>query len=457
MYAEGPEFFEGVVIIEGTLQYVHEIIIGLPLTMVIFAVGVFLTWRVGGLQLRKCVFILRKTLGELLFHRGEGAFGEITPYQALTTALAATIGTGNIAGVATAIFLGGPGAIFWMWVSAFFGMATKYSEVVLAVKYRSISREGVSGGPMYFLQYGLHSPFLASLFASLGALAAFGIGNMVQSNSVTDAVRATFGVPPYLTGLIMAFLGGLVILGGIRRIALITSAMVPLMALFYFTGSLLILLSFREQIPAALGTIISGAFRGEAAAGGFAGTTVLQAWRFGITRGIFTNEAGLGSASIAHAAARTTHPSRQGMWGILEVFIDTHIICTMTALVLIVTGAWQTGLDGAAMTVEAFNRGLPGEMGQYVVAGGLIFFAFSTLLSWSYYGEKCAGYILGEGVVRPYRLLWILFIFIGSLGGLRLVWGVADILNGLMALPNLVGLVGLSGITVRLTREYFSP
>jgi len=400
--------------------------------------------------------VLKSTLGDLFIHRGRKVAGDITPFQALTTALAATIGTGNIAGVATAIFLGGPGAIFWMWVSAFFGMATKYSEVVLAVKYRSMSGENISGGPMYFLREGLHSPFLASLFAVLGAMAAFGIGNMVQSNSVSGAVSATFGIPAYLTGLILAFFSGLVILGGIRRIALITSAVVPLMAIFYFLGGFFILFTFREQIPAALGTIVAGAFRGEAAVGGFAGSTVLQAWRFGIARGIFTNEAGLGSASIAHAAARTTHPSRQGMWGILEVFIDTHIVCTITALVLMVTGAWQTGLEGVAMTVEAFSRGLPGEMGQYIVAIGLIFFAFSTLLTWSYYGEKCVGYILGEGYERPYRLLWILFIFVGSLGGLRVVWGVADILNGLMAFPNLVGLVGLSGITARLTKEYFS-
>ena len=438
------------------MQYLYEVIISLPLTMVIFAVGVFLTCRVGGLQLRKFFYILKNTLGDLLPLRGERAAGEITPFQALTTALAATIGTGNIAGVATAIFLGGPGAVFWMWVSAFLGMATKYSEVVLAVKYRSGSGGDISGGPMYFLRNGLHSSFLASLFAVLGALAAFGIGNMVQSNSVSGAVSATFGIPAYITGLILAFFSGLVILGGIRRIALITSALVPLMALFYFTGGLIILFSFREQIPAALGTIVAGAFRGEAAVGGFAGATVLQAWRFGIARGIFTNEAGLGSASIAHAAARTTHPSRQGMWGILEVFIDTHIVCTITALVLIITGAWQTGLEGPAMTVWAFNRGLPGGLGQYIVAVGLILFAFSTLLTWSYYGEKCAGYILGRNIARSYRLLWIVFVFVGSLGGLRLVWGVADILNGLMAFPNLVGLVGLSGMTVRLTREYFS-
>jgi AGCS family alanine or glycine:cation symporter len=438
------------------LQHFHEVIIGLPLTMVIFSAGVFLTYRLRGLQLRKFLYVLRSTLGDLFAPGGERTVGEITPFQALTTALAATVGTGNITGVATALFLGGPGAIFWMWISAFFGMATKYSEIVLAIKYRSRLGGSFSGGPMYFLHSGLRSPLLASLFSILGALAAFGIGNMVQANSVSSAAGATFGVSPYLSGSIMALLCGLVIFGGLRRIALITSAIVPFMALFYFLGGSIVLFVFRTQIPTAFLTIVAGAFQGKAALGGVAGGAVLQAWRIGIARGIFTNEAGLGSASIAHAAARTPHPSRQGMWGILEVFIDTHIICTLTALVLIVTGAWRTGLDGSAMTAWAFSRGLPGKMGQYIVTIGLIFFAFSTLLTWYYYGVECAGYIFGKGLARTYRFLWIIFIFVGSIGGLRVVWGLADILNGLMAIPNLVGLVALSGVTVRLTKEYIS-
>ena len=311
------------------------------------------------------------------------------------------------------------------------------------------------GGPMYFLERGLKMPFLALLFATFGSLAAFGIGNMVQANSVADAVQSTFGLSPYFTGIAMAFLSALVILGGIRRIAVVTSAVIPLMAAFYLVGALYILLAFRDQIPQAFATIFAAAFQGQAAVGGFAGATVLQAWRFGISRGIFTNEAGLGSASIAHAVARTTHPARQGMWGILEVFLDTHVVCTITALVLLVTGAAQSGLEGAAMTVEAFSIGLPGTSGQYVIAVGLSFFAFSTLLSWSYYGEKCFEYIMGGRGAFFYRILWIVIIPIGALGGLRAVWALADILNGLMALPNLVGLIGLSGLLVRLTREYF--
>lgn len=439
------------------MEWFHNVAIVLPLTFVILAVGMFLTIRLQLIQFRRFFYIFKNTLGSLSAAAGDRkSSGEITPFQALTTALAATVGTGNIAGVATAIFLGGPGAIFWMWVAAFFGMAIKYSEIVLAVHYRTTIGGSIAGGPMYFLEKGLKKPFLAVLFASFGSLAAFGIGNMVQANSVADAVRASFGLPVYITGFILAFFSALIILGGISRIALIASSIIPLMAFFYLSASILILFIFRQQIPLALEYIFVGAFQGQAAVGGLAGATVLNAWRYGISRGIFSNEAGLGSASIAHAAARTTHPVRQGLWGVMEVFIDTHVICTMTALVVLTTGAWETGLEGASMTVEAFNRGIPGNLGQYVVTIGLIFFAFSTLLGWAYYGEKCIEYLLGSRSVRIYRTFWILFIFVGSLGGLRIVWALADILNGLMAFPNLVGLLGLSGVLSRLTREYFA-
>jgi AGCS family alanine or glycine:cation symporter len=399
--------------------------------------------------------MLRSTLGSLLVKKDKLPAGEITPFQALTTALAATVGTGNIAGVATAIFLGGPGAVFWIWVSAFFGMATKYSEILLAVHYRTKVKREIVGGPMYYLERGLKRPFLAALYAVFGSLAAFGIGNMVQANSVADAVQASFGVPAYITGLLLSFFSALIILGGIKRIARVASAVVPLMALFYVAASLIILILFRQQLPAALVNIFASAFRGRAAVGGFAGATILGAWRYGIARGIFTNEAGLGSASIAHATARTPHPASQGMWGVMEVFIDTHLICTLTALVLLSTGAWETGLEGAAMAVEAFNRGLPGNAGHYMVSFGLIFFAFSTLLSWAYYGEKCLEYLLGSRAVRFYRLLWILFIFIGAVSRLQVIWALADILNGLMAFPNLVGLLGLSGVVYKITKEFF--
>ncbi len=443
-------------IIEAVLQNFYNILIVLPLTFAILTTGVLLTLRLQFLQLRHFFLALRSTLGSLFTAREKPAAGEITPFQALSTALAATVGTGNIAGVATAIFLGGPGAVFWIWVSAFFGMATKYSEILLAVHYRTKAGDEVVGGPMYYLSRGLKKPFLAGLYALFGALAAFGIGNMVQANSVADAVQAAFGMPATVTGLILAFSSALIILGGIKRIARVASALVPLMAFFYVAGGLIVLILFRQQIPAAVVSIFTSAFQGRAAAGGFAGATILGAWRYGIARGIFTNEAGLGSASIAHATARTPHPVNQGMWGIMEVFIDTHLICTLTALVLLTTGAWQTGLDGAAMAVEAFSRGLPGNLGQYMVSLGLVLFAFSTLLSWAYYGEKCLEYLLGGGAVRPYRFLWIIFIFIGAISRLRVVWTFADILNGLMAFPNLIGLLGLSGMVYKITKDFFN-
>lgn len=438
----------------GTLLWLYDEVLLFPLTFIIFTAGLFLTVRLSLLQGRHFFTVMRSTIGEVLRPAGRAA-GEISPFQAFATAMAGTLGTGNIVGVATAIFLGGPGAIFWMWLSAFLGMATKYSEIVLAVHYRAKLPGGMAGGPMYFLERGLKMPFLALLFAVFGSMAAFGIGNMVQANSVAGALQAAFGLSPYYSGLALALLGGLVILGGIRRIAAVASALIPIVAVFYLTGAIFILFYFRSEIPAAFTAIFTAAFQGRAAAGGLAGVAVLQAWRYGIARGVFTNEAGLGSASIAHAVARTAHPARQGMWGMLEVFMDTHVLCTVTALVLLVTGAAQSGLEGAAMTVDAYSRGLPGSTGQYIVAVGLAFFAFSTLLSWCYYGEKCFEYIMGGKGILFYRLLWLLAIPVGALGGLRTVWAFADILNGLMALPNLIGLVGLSGVIARLTREYF--
>lgn len=418
-------------------------------------IGLYLTLRSSFLALRRFPAAVRLTLGSL-FRREKRRprAGEISPFQALTTALAATVGTGNIAGVATAITLGGPGAIFWMWVSAFLGMTTKFAEIILAVHYRRrFPGGGYAGGPMYALKYGLHRPFLAALFALFGAAAAFGIGNLVQANSLADVARSTFGIPPLVTGIVLAGLTAAVILGGIRRIGLITEKMVPAMAVFYAGGSLIILAIHYPALPAALAEIVRGAFSGRAAAGGFAGAGVLQAMRYGVTRGVFSNEAGLGSASIAHAAARTDHPVRQGLWGIMEVFIDTHIICTMTALILLVTGAWTGSQEGASMTAEAFNRGLPGPGGVIVVTG-LIFFAFSTLLSWSYYGEKCFEFLAGGGGLF-YRLAWILIIVVGATGGLRAVWTLADTLNAFMAVPNVFALLGLSGVFLQLNRQFW--
>ena len=432
--------------------WLHEFVGGPVLIVAILSTGLYLTLRMDFVQVKHFGRMLQETVLGLL-RPDTGNKGDISPFQALTTALAATIGTGNIAGVATAITLGGPGAIFWMWVSAFFGMATKYSEVVLAVYYRQTKSDGmVVGGPMYFLEHGLKMRSLAVLFALFGALAAFGIGNLVQANSVADAINQAFAVPPLFTGFVLAAATAVVILGGIKRVAGITAKLVPFMAAFYLLGALAILILARTEVPAAFAAIVGNAFTGRAALGGFAGAGIMQAIRFGVARGIFTNEAGLGSASIAHAAARTDHPVRQGLWGIFEVFFDTHVVCTVTALVILVTGVWTTGLEGAALTTAAFNQGLPGP-GGYIVAIGLIFFSFSTLVAWSFYGEKCFEYLVGTRLVILYRLVWIPLIPIGAIGGLRTVWALADTLNGLMAIPNLIGLWGLSGVIMRLTRE----
>ncbi|MDO9574617.1 MAG: sodium:alanine symporter family protein, partial [Candidatus Contubernalis sp.] len=374
-------------------QAVNEIVWGMPLIILILGTGVYLSYRTGFIQVTKIGLIAKGiAAGFTQQKRGEG---DISPFQALTTALAATVGTGNIAGVATAISLGGAGAMFWMWFSAFFGMVTKYSEIVLAVHFREKKPGGrIVGGPMYFLQKGLNSRVLAVLFAFFGSLAAFGIGNMVQANSVADAVNIAFGVPPFITGIILAVIAGAVILGGIKRIASFTEKLVPIMALIYVLGAVTILVLNMELVPRAMASIFNLAFTPQAAAGGFVGAGIRETIRFGVARGIFTNEAGLGSASIAHASARTQHPVAQGVWGIVEVFIDTLVICTLTALVILVTGALESGFEGAALTTEAFNLGLPGP-GGLIVALGLIFFAFTTLLAWSFYGEKCFEFLFG--------------------------------------------------------------
>lgn len=383
--------------------------------------------------------------------------GDITPFQALMTALAATIGTGNIAGVATAIYYGGPGAVFWMWLIALIGMATKYSEAVLAVKYREVDERGCHvGGPMYYIKNGLGAKWkwLGIAFALFGMIAAFGIGNMVQANSVAHAMESSFSTPTWLTGLVITVVSAFVILGGVKRIATVAARLVPVMAIAYIAGALVIILMNITEVPAALGTIVSDAFTGTAATGGFIGATIWAAIRFGVARGIFSNEAGLGSAPIAHAAARTNDPVRQGMIGMLGTFIDTIIICTMTALVIILTGVWTSGENGAALSTLAFDTALPG-IGSYVVTLGLVIFAFTTVLGWSYYGERCAEFLFGIRVILPYRVLWLVAIMIGALGKLEIIWLLADVLNGLMAIPNLIALIVLSPVVFQLTRSYF--
>ncbi|WP_367608245.1 alanine/glycine:cation symporter family protein [Legionella sp. W05-934-2] len=413
--------------------------------------GAYLTLRLGFLQLIK----LPMALG-LLFQRSDKTeSGDIPPIQALTTALSATIGTGNIAGVATAIFLGGPGAIFWMWICAFVGMATKYAEAVLAVEYRHLLPDGtMQGGPMRYIAEGLGLKWLGWLFALMGSLAAFGIGSMVQSNSVALVLESTAGIPPYLSGIILAVLTGIVIIGGIKRIGKVTEKLVPLMGIFYVSAELIILILHAEQIPSALALVFNHAFSPTSAFGGFAGATVAAAMRFGIARGVFSNEAGLGSAPIAHAAAKTNSPVRQGLIAMTGVFFDTLLICTLTALVILTTGVWTSGATSSNLTSLAFETGLPGY-GALIVTIAIAIFAYSTMIGWSYYGEECIEYIFGLKARVPYRFMFCFAIALGAFLKVDFVWNFSDTMNGAMAIPNLIGLLGLSGVVVKLTKAHF--
>lgn len=434
---------------------VNSIVWGPPMLILLVGTGIYMTIRTGFFSIRKFGYILKNTLLKMFVkeHKGEG---EVTAFQAVATALAATVGTGNIAGVATAIALGGPGAVFWLWIAALFGMTTKFSEVVLAVNYRERTSDGrFIGGPMYYITNGLGWKWLAVIFALLGALAAFGIGNMVQSNSVAQALESSFGVSPLTTGIMLAVVTALVIVGGIKRIGAFTEILVPFMAAIYILGGLVVLIINIRQIPNAFTLVFRNAFTGTAAVGGFAGAGFAQAIRYGIARGVFTNEAGLGSAPIAHAAATTDHPVRQGLWGVFEVFVDTLVICSITALSILTTGVWDTGKTGADLTSLAFNTALPG-FGGYIVSIGLILFAFSTIIGWEYYGEKCFEYLIGPKPIMLYRVLWVIFVVVGAIGGLEFMWSLADTLNGLMAIPNLIAVIALSGTIIKLTKEFFA-
>ena len=384
--------------------------------------------------------------------------GDISPFNALMTSLSATIGTGNIAGVGTAIAIGGPGAIFWMWCTALVGMATKYAEAVLAVKYREVDEEGNHlGGPMYYIKNGLgqHWQWLAVAFAVFGSIAGFGIGNMVQSNSVADAVSTNLGVDKLITGIVMAVLVFAVLIGGIKRIAQVAGKLVPLMAIAYLIGGLVVIIANITDVPAALWLIVQHAFTPTAATGGFVGAGIMIGIQMGIARGVFSNEAGLGSAPIAHASAQTKDPVRQGTIAMLGTFIDTLIICTITALVIVMTGAWTSGASGASLSSAAFGQGLPG-VGEWIVTFGLIIFAFTTILGWSVYGERCVHYLFGKKSIMPFRILWVLAIPLGATVKLGFVWLLADTLNALMAIPNLIALLLLSPIVFKMTKDYFA-
>jgi alanine or glycine:cation symporter, AGCS family len=435
--------------------WVNGYVWGLPMIVLLVGTGVLLTVLTGAVQFRYLPFALKEVLGKL-FQKGGTAQGSVSPFQAVATALASTVGVGNIAGVATAISIGGPGALFWLWVSGLLGMCTKYSEIVIALHYREKDGTGVMrGGAMYILKNGLGLPWLATIFAALVSLAAFGIGNMVQSNSVAHSLEDSFGIDPMLTGIVMVIITAVVIIGGIKRIGEVTEVLVPFMALFYLGGALVILIRFAAEIPAALALVFESAFSGTAATGGFVGSTMMMALRMGIARGLFSNEAGLGSAPIVHAAARTDHPVRQGLYGIFEVFVDTILVCTATGLAIIATGVWNSGATGAALAGAAFSTGLPGTWGNIVVTASLVLFAYSTVVGWSYYGETGVVYLLGPKAVVPYRFVWLVFIYLGAIGSLSVVWGVADTLNGLMALPNLVAILASIPLLLRLQREFF--
>ncbi|WNO10943.1 sodium:alanine symporter family protein [Teredinibacter sp. KSP-S5-2] len=436
------------------LKIVSDFVWG-PVTLcLIMGVGLFLSVCIRFISVRQIPY----GFGQLISGRRAKGDGTIAPFNALMLSLSATIGTGNIVGVATAIGLGGPGALFWMWCSALLGMATKYAEAVCAVHYREQNEKGeYVGGPMYYIKNGLgkHWLWLGGTFALFGSLAGFGIGNAVQANSVAESMAVAFGVDEKITAVVLVCLVGAVLLGGVKRIANVARHLVPFMACSYLLAGMVVLVMNITALPEAIVLVVKSAFTPVAATGGFAGATIMLALRMGVARGVFSNEAGLGSAPIAHAAAATDNPVRQGTVAMLGTFIDTLVVCSITGLVIIVTGVWSGEAQGVEMSQAAFNSVLP--HGDKIVSMALIVFAFTTILGWSYYGEKCAGYLLGQKTSFPYRLAWVAMIPIGILIPMKSVWLAADILNGLMAIPNLIALVLLSGVVTRLTKEYFAP
>ena len=439
--------------IESILSAIDSFIWGAPLLILLSGTGLYLTLRLGFIQIR----YLPRALG-YLFKKDKGGKGDVSSFAALCTALAATIGTGNIVGVATAVQAGGPGAIFWMWLVALLGMATKYAECLLAVKYRVRDKNGfMAGGPMYYIERGLGIKWLAKLFALFGVMVAFfGIGTFPQVNAITHAMQDTFNIPVLVTAIIVTLLVGLIILGGVKRIATASSVIVPFMAILYVTTSLVIILLNIEKVPDAISLIICSAFDPQAALGGAVGFTVMKAIQSGVARGIFSNESGLGSAPIAAAAAQTREPVRQGLISMTGTFLDTIIVCTMTGIVLVLTGAWNNPeLSGATVTNYAFAQGLGTSIGATIVTVGLLFFAFTTILGWCYYGERCFVYLVGIRGVKLYRLAYIVLVGLGSFLHLNLIWIIADIVNGLMAFPNLIALIGLRKVVIEETKDYF--
>ena len=434
------------------LNEIDAFVWGPPLLVLLVGTGILLTFRLQLLQ----VFKLPQALGLIFSAKNDGS-GDVNSFKALCTALAATVGTGNIVGVATAIKAGGPGALFWMWIAAFFGMATKYSECLLAVKYRTVDANGnISGGPMYYIENGLGKKYkpLAVMFAVFGVLCAyFGIGTFAQVNSIVEITQISAGIPVVYTGIALTVVVAAVTIGGLKSIATVAAKVVPAMALLYFLTTVGIMIVFADQVPVAIATVLNSAFTPTAAQGGFLGATVMLAMRSGVARGVFSNESGLGSAPIVAAAAKTKWAAEQGLISMTGTFIDTIIICTLTGLSLVVSGVWCGPLNGAAMTESAFNMAFPG-FGSMLLLVGLVLFAFTTILGWNYYGERCVEYLMGVKAILPYRIIFICLIACGPFMKLEEIWVLADIVNGLMAIPNLIALIALSGVVVAETKAY---
>ena len=455
---------------EGLLSFeraVNGFVWGPIMLALLVGTGVYLTFRTGWVQVRWFGYIMKNTVGSLFRKKDVQDHGSnLSPFQAVTTALAGTVGTGNIAGVTGAIFIGGPGAVFWMWVSAFFGMCTKYAEIALALKFRDTGSNGVhKGGPMYYIENGLgrNWKWLAVLFAILGGMASFGIGNIAQSSEIAGAMSGLFGLNPLVSGIVLTIVVGIVVIGGVKRIGQVTSLLVPFMSMFYVAAGVVVILMRITDIPGVFAAIFTSAFSFEAVGGGVFGYAIMAAMKNGFARGVFSNEAGLGSAPIAHAASSAQEPAEQAIWGVFEVFFDTIVICSITAFTVLLSGfelgeaALETyGTNGAA-AVQAFNSILPGTLGGTIIQISLLFFALSTILSWSYYGERCWGYLSGDNkvVTSVYKVIFVLFCIVGATGSGQLMWNVSDTLNGAMAIPNLIALLLLSGVVASITKEYF--
>jgi AGCS family alanine or glycine:cation symporter len=449
------------------LDFVYSNILSIAMMALLIVGGLFLTVRTRLFHFRRFGTVMKETVGKLFdknLHTSDK--GSVTPFQAVTTALAGTIGTGSIAGLATALVLGGPGAVFWMWISALLGMITKFSEIVLAITYREKTNDGAwVGGPMYYIKNGLKKPWLAAVFAVFAMIACIGTGNATQSNSISGVLESSFGIPLWITGVILAVLVGVVILGGVKRIASVNEKLVPVMAVFFILAAIASLIINVGRIPTAFSLIFTEAFNFKAAFGGAAGYGILNAMRYGIGRGVFSNEAGLGSAPIAHATTNTESPVKQGMWGVFEVFITTIVICTMSALVVLTSdvylGAFYAGtaptVSGAPLSSAAFGEALP-YVGDIGIAIATVFFALSTILGWAYYGEVCAGYLFSkkrDTAILVYRIIYVAFVFIGAVANINVVWLIADCFNALMAVPNLIALILLSGVVVKALNDHF--